>query len=223
MLSGVGSDERVRSAMDAVATHLVRPEAGLVQLLDPPFDRRGPNPGYIAGYVPGVRENGGQYTHSAVWAAMAYAALGDAQRAWQVMDLINPLHHGRTPEEVAIYKVEPYVVAADVYSVAPHTGRGGWTWYTGSAGWMYRLIVESLLGLSLHVDDTGARLLIRPCLPAGWPGYHVDYRFRETTYRIDIVRTGGAMPSVTVDGELQSGTGVALVDDGVAHVVRVVM
>ncbi|HEX6361810.1 MAG TPA: cyclic beta 1-2 glucan synthetase, partial [Albitalea sp.] len=223
VLSGVGSDERVRRAMDAVATHLVRPEAGLVQLLDPPFDRRGPNPGYIAGYVPGVRENGGQYTHSAVWAAMAYAALGDAQRAWQVMDLINPLHHGRTPEEVAIYKVEPYVVAADVYSVAPHTGRGGWTWYTGSAGWMYRLIVESLLGLSLHVDDTGARLLVRPCLPAAWPGYHVDYRFRETTYRIDIVRTGGAAPSVTVDGELQPGTGVPLVDDGAAHVVRVVM
>jgi cellobiose phosphorylase len=223
VLSGVGSDERVRCAMEAVATHLVRPEAGLVQLLDPPFDRRGPNPGYIAGYVPGVRENGGQYTHSAVWAAMAYAALGDAQRAWQVMDLINPLHHGRTPEEVVIYKVEPYVVAADVYSVAPHTGRGGWTWYTGSAGWMYRLIVESLLGLSLHVDDSRARLLIGPCLPAAWPGYHVDYRFRATTYRIDVVRTGGATPSVTVDGELQSGTGVALVDDGVAHVVRVVI
>jgi cyclic beta-1,2-glucan synthetase len=223
VLSGVGSDERVRCAMDAVATHLVRPEAGLVQLLDPPFDRRGPNPGYIAGYVPGVRENGGQYTHSAVWAAMAYAALGDAQRAWQVMDLINPLHHGRTPDEVAIYKVEPYVVAADVYSVAPHTGRGGWTWYTGSAGWMYRLIVESLLGLSLQVDDTQARLLIRPCLPAGWPGYHVDYRFRETTYRIDIVRTSGAMASVTVDGELQTGNAVALVDDGVVHAVRVVI
>ena len=222
VLSGVGSDERVRRAMDAVATHLVRPEAGLVQLLDPPFDRRGPNPGYIAGYVPGVRENGGQYTHSAVWAAMAYAALGDAQRAWQVMDLINPLHHARTPAEVAVYKVEPYVLAADVYSVAPHTGRGGWTWYTGSAGWMYRLIIESLLGLSLHIDDTGARLFIRPCLPAGWPGYHVDYRFRETTYRIDVVPIVGAAPSVTVDGELQSVDGVPLVDDGAAHVVRVV-
>ena len=110
------------------------------------------------------------------------------------------------PRQVAIYKVEPYVVAADVYSVAPHTGRGGWTWYTGSAGWMYRLIVESLLGLSLHVDDDGARLLVRPCLPAGWPGYHVDYRFRETTYRIDIELHRGADPSVTVDGELQPGT-----------------
>ncbi|HSW22666.1 MAG TPA: cyclic beta 1-2 glucan synthetase, partial [Burkholderiaceae bacterium] len=152
VLSGVGSDERVRRAMDAVATHLVRDDAGLVQLLDPPFDRRGPNPGYITGYVPGVRENGGQYTHSAVWAAMAFAALGDAARAWQVMDLINPLHHGASAEAVATYKIEPYVVAADVYSVAPHTGRGGWSWYTGSAGWMYRLVVESLLGLTLHVD-----------------------------------------------------------------------
>jgi cellobiose phosphorylase len=223
VLSGVGSDERVRRAMDAVATHLVRDEASLVQLLDPPFDRRGPNPGYIAGYVPGVRENGGQYTHSAVWAAMAFAALGDAVRAWQVMDLINPLHHGRSADSVAVYKVEPYVVAADVYSVAPHTGRGGWTWYTGSAGWMYRLVVESLLGLTLQVDDDGARLLIRPCLPVAWTGYHVDYRFRETTYRIDIDSAGAAAPSVTVDGVLQPGGGIPLVDDGRAHAVRVVL
>jgi len=223
VLSGVGSDERVHRAMDAVATHLVRDEAGLVQLLDPPFDRHGPNPGYIAGYVPGVRENGGQYTHSAVWAAMAFAALGDAARAWQVMDLINPLRHGRSADLVAVYKIEPYVVAADVYSVAPHTGRGGWSWYTGSAGWMYRLIVESLLGLTLLVDDDGARLLVRPCLPVGWTGYHVDYRFRETTYRIDIECAGGTSPSVTVDGELQAGASVPLLDDGRAHAVRVVL
>ncbi len=223
VLSGVGSDERVRRAMDAVATHLVRDDAGLVQLLDPPFDRRGPNPGYIAGYVPGVRENGGQYTHSAVWAAMAFAALGDAARAWQVMDLINPLRHGRSADLVAIYKIEPYVVAADVYSVAPHTGRGGWSWYTGSAGWMYRLIVESLLGLTLRVDDDGARLLVRPCLPVGWTSYHVDYRFRETTYRIDIDSAGGTAPSFIVDGELQPGDSIPLVDDGRAHVVRVAL
>jgi cellobiose phosphorylase len=223
VLSGIGSDARVRRAMDAVATQLVRDDAGLVQLLDPPFDRHGPNPGYIAGYVPGVRENGGQYTHSAVWTAMAFAALGDAARAWQVMKLINPLNHGRSADAVAVYKVEPYVVAADVYSVAPHTGRGGWSWYTGSAGWMYRLIVESLLGLTLQVDDDGARLLIRPCLPASWTGYHVDYRFRETTYRIDIDMAGAATPSVTVDGELRPGASIALVDDGRAHAVRVVL
>lgn len=221
VLSRVGSDERVRRAMDAVATHLVRDDAGLVQLLDPPFDRHGPNPGYIAGYVPGVRENGGQYTHSAVWAAMAFAALGDAARAWQVMDLINPLNHGCSAHTVAVYKVEPYVVAADVYSVAPHTGRGGWSWYTGSAGWMYRLIVESLLGLTLHVDDDGARLLIRPCLPAGWKGYQVDYRFHETTYCIDIDSAGGTAPSVTVDGERRPGSSIPLMDDGRAHAVRV--
>ncbi len=221
VLSGVGSNERVRSAMDAVATHLVRPESGLVQLLDPPFDRRGPNPGYIAGYVPGVRENGGQYTHSAVWAAMAFAALGDATRAWQVMDLINPLHHGSSAEAVAVYKIEPYVVAADVYSVAPHTGRGGWSWYTGSAGWMYRLIIESLLGLTLQVDEDGARLLIRPCLRPGWTGYSVDYRFRTTTYRIDVERKGRATASVTLEDAPQPFTSIALVDDGGSHAVRV--
>jgi hypothetical protein len=147
---------------------------------------------------------------------------GDAARAWQVMDLINPLRHGRSADLVAVYKIEPYVVAADVYSVAPHTGRGGWTWYTGSAGWMYRLVVESLLGLTLLVDDDGARLLVRPCLPVGWTGYHVDYRFRETTYRIDIECAGGASPSVTVDGELQPGASIPLLDDGRAHAVRVV-
>jgi cyclic beta-1,2-glucan synthetase len=222
VLSGVGSDERVRLAMDAVATHLVRDDAGLVQLLDPPFDRRGPNPGYIAGYVPGVRENGGQYTHSAVWAAMAYAALGDAPRAWQVMDLINPLRHGHSAEAVAVYKVEPYVVAADVYSVAPHVGRGGWSWYTGSAGWMYRLIVESLLGLSLQVDGDGARLSIRPCLPAGWTGCQVDYRFRTTSYHIEIDHAGAAAPSVTLDGHQLAGDTIPLVDDGLEHAVRVV-
>ncbi|MEP7282607.1 MAG: glucoamylase family protein, partial [Rubrivivax sp.] len=225
VLSGIGSAQRVRQAMDSVADHLVRPEAGLVQLLDPPFDRKGPNPGYIAGYLPGVRENGGQYTHSAVWAAMAYAALGDAQRAWQLMDLINPLHHGRTPQEVAIYKVEPYVVAADVYSVPPHTGRGGWSWYTGSAGWMYRLIVESLLGLRLQVDDAGASLSIEPCVPAGWPGYRVDYRFRQTMYRIEVELAAadnlGQGPTILVDGELQPGPTIDLVDDAGNHEVKV--
>ena len=124
---------------------------------------------------------------------------------------------------MALYKVEPYVVAADVYSVPPHTGRGGWTWYTGSAGWMYRLIVESLLGLSLHIDDDGARLLINPCLPAGWRHYRIDYRFRETLYRIEFELARGALPSVAVDGQLQPAGGIPLVDDRVAHAVRVVL
>ncbi|WP_280154855.1 glycoside hydrolase family 94 protein [Piscinibacter sp. XHJ-5] len=212
VLSGVADPQRALQAMDSMAARLVRPEHGIVQLLDPPFDRKGPNPGYIAGYVPGVRENGGQYTHSAVWATMAFAALGDAPRAWWLMDLINPLHHGRTPEDVATYKVEPYVVAADVYSVAPHTGRGGWTWYTGSAGWMYRLVVESLLGLHLSITEEGAFLEISPLLPADWSGFDVDYRFRETPYRLRIER--GAADEVMLEGRTLPGRRLPLVDDG---------
>ena len=140
--------------MNAVDARLVRRDHALIQLLDPPFDTSDLDPGYIRGYVPGVRENGGQYTHGAIWTAMAFAALGDGARAWELTAMINPVNHARTPERSATYKVEPYVVAADVYALAPHTGRGGWTWYTGSAGWMYRLVVESLLGLKLEVGST---------------------------------------------------------------------
>jgi cellobiose phosphorylase len=161
VLSGAGDATRSRVAMNSVSARLVRRDHALIQLLDPPFDTSDLEPGYIRGYVPGVRENGGQYTHGAIWAAMAFAALGDNARAWELTQMINPLNHARTPEGVAIYKVEPYVVAADVYALAPHTGRGGWTWYTGSAGWMYRLVVESLLGLKLE----GASLRFAPCMP----------------------------------------------------------
>jgi cyclic beta-1,2-glucan synthetase len=219
VLSGVGDAQRVQRAMDSMAARLVRPEAGLVQLLDPPFDRHGPNPGYIAGYVPGVRENGGQYTHSAVWATMAFAALGDAPRAWWLMDLINPLHHGRTPAEVAVYKVEPYVVAADVYSVPPHTGRGGWSWYTGSAGWMYRLVIESLLGLQLEIGKDGALLHVRPCIPADWQAFTVAYRFRQALYHLKVEQADVA--ELSVDGVVHAGHTVPLVDDGGTHEVRV--
>jgi cellobiose phosphorylase len=223
VLAGATDTPRTREAMDSLATHLVRPEAMLVQLLDPPFDRRGPDPGYIAGYLPGVRENGGQYTHAAVWAAMAFAALGDAPRAWQLMDMINPLNHGRTAQEVAVYQVEPYVVAADVYSMPPHTGRGGWSWYTGSAGWMYRLVVESLLGLHLRIDDEGAWLDIVPCVPAQWDGYAVDYCFRHTMYQLEIVLSADAADAtpLELDGVAQPPGALALVDDGRTHRVRV--
>jgi cyclic beta-1,2-glucan synthetase len=223
VLDGDTDTARTREAMDSLAARLVRPEAMLVQLLDPPFDRKGPDPGYIAGYLPGVRENGGQYTHAAVWAAMAFAALGDGRRAWQLMDIINPLHHGRTAEEVAVYQVEPYVVAADIYSMPPHTGRGGWSWYTGSAGWMYRLVLESLLGLRLRIDDQGAWLAIAPCLPDHWQSFEVDYRFRDTTYRIGIgvSQEEGAPTAIELDGQTVPGEALALVDDGIAHTVRV--
>jgi len=219
VLSGAGDPERSRLAMEAVDEHLVRREHGLIQLLDPPFDTSELNPGYIKGYVPGVRENGGQYTHAAIWTAMAFARRGDSRRAWELFTMINPVNHGRTPAETAIYKVEPYVVAADVYAVPPHTGRGGWTWYTGSAAWMYRLIVESLLGLRLEVDT----LHFTPCLPADWPGYTMHYRYRETVYHISILQVvseSGAM-LVTMDGKELNDPAIPLVDDHKEHWVEV--
>ena len=222
VLSGVGSIERSRTAMNAADARLVRRDDAIIQLLDPPFDKSNLDPGYIRGYVPGVRENGGQYTHGAIWAAMAFAALGDTRRAWELTSMINPINHARTAAEVAIYKVEPYVIAADVYAVAPHTSRGGWSWYTGSAGWMYRLIVESLLGLRLEVD----RLHFLPCIPADWPGFSIQYRYRETNYGIAVLQhpsdaesTGVA--SVSVDGVGQPDKTVLLVDDRQEHVVEI--
>ena len=198
VLSGAGEAARARLAMEAVDQRLVHREQGLIQLLEPPFDKSDLNPGYIKGYVPGVRENGGQYTHAAIWAAMAFAALGDRARAWELLAMINPVNHARSPEEIAIYKVEPYVVTADVYALSPHTGRGGWSWYTGSAGWMYRLIVESLLGLRLEVD----KLRFTPCLPSDWPGFTMHYRYRETVYHIAVQRQPAEKGEtrVTVDG-----------------------
>ncbi len=219
VLSGAGNHERSRMAMKAMDEHLVRREHGLIQLLDPPFDKSALNPGYIKGYVPGVRENGGQYTHAAIWAAMAFARIGDNRRAWELFTMINPVNHARSTEETATYKVEPYVVAADVYAVPPHTGRGGWTWYTGSAGWMYRLIVESLLGLRLEVD----KLRFTPCLPADWAGFKMHYRYRETVYHIDVLQTredkGGS--SVTLDGVERHDEAIPLIDDRREHLVEV--
>jgi cyclic beta-1,2-glucan synthetase len=202
--------ERTHQAMDSLDAHLVRRDAGLIQLLDPPFDQSPLDPGYIKGYVPGVRENGGQYTHAAIWAAMAFAQLGDRTRAWELFDIINPINHARTPTDLATYKVEPYVIAADVYAVAPHVGRGGWTWYTGSAGWMYRLIVESLLGLRLE----GETLRIEPCLPPDWDGFKLSYRYRETRYQIVVTQASEESgPRVSVDGIQQAGLAIPLIDD----------
>ena len=184
VLSGAADKARARQAMDSLHTHLVRIDAGLIQLLDPPFDHTTHDPGYIRGYVPGVRENGGQYTHAAVWAAMAFAALGDRARAWQLARMINPIQHSLSSEAAHTYRVEPYVLAADVYAVAPHIGRGGWTWYTGSASWMYRLLSESLLGLQREGDA----LILRPCVPAEWNDYRIDYRFGASVYRIRILQ-----------------------------------
>ncbi len=219
VLSGAGDASRARMAMSALDRRLVRRDHALIQLLDPPFDKSDLNPGYIKGYVPGVRENGGQYTHAAIWAAMAFAGLGDRRRAWELLAMINPVNHARSPEGIATYKVEPYVVAADVYAVSPHTGRGGWTWYTGSAGWMYRLIVESLLGLRLEVD----KLHVAPCLPADWKGFTLHYRYRETVYHISVLQisAGSGETSMTVDGVEQHDEAIPLVDDHQEHSVEV--
>jgi len=219
VLSGAGEVARSQQAMQEVSERLVRRDSHLIQLLDPPFDSSDLNPGYIKGYAPGVRENGGQYTHAAVWTVMAFAKMGDRKRAWELMDMINPINHAKTPQEVAIYKVEPYVMAADVYAVAPHIGRGGWTWYTGSAGWMYRLIVESLLGL--HLENS--TLTVKPCIPEDWTSFNINYRFRNTQYRIGVTQidSGSGVPNMLLDGVEQHDGVLHLIDDGIEHLVEI--
>ena len=219
VLSGAGEANHARAAMQAVDAHLVRRDHALIQLLDPPFDTSAMNPGYIRGYVPGVRENGGQYTHAAVWSAMAFAALGENERAWELMAMINPVNHAKTPAGAVVYKVEPYVVAADVYATAPHTGRGGWSWYTGSAGWTYRLVLESLLGL----QKVGETLQLAPCLPADWPAFKIHYRYRETMYHITVLQAAASRPSLTVNGMAQAELRIALVNDQHEHQVEVLV
>lgn len=218
VLSGAGSLARTQVAMNALDEHLVRRDSGIIQLLDPPFDVSSLNPGYIKGYVPGVRENGGQYTHAAVWAAMAFAALGDSKRAWELLAIINPLNHTRNAQEIALYKAEPYVVAADVYAIAPHTGRGGWSWYTGSAGLLYRLIVESLLGIKREAN----RLFITPCLPPDWKTYAIQYRFGSTVYRLEVMQGDNiSANSMVHNGIEQPDHSIVLVDDQQTHLVLI--
>jgi cellobiose phosphorylase len=214
VLSGAADPLRTASAMQAVDERLVKRDFGLVQLLDPPFDKGVLNPGYIRGYVPGVRENGGQYTHAAIWTAMAFAKMGDGEKAWELLRMINPVRHAMTPEASALYKVEPYVVAADVYAVSPHIGRGGWSWYTGSSGWMYRLIVESLLGLGL----AGDQLTIAPHLPLDWNDFRIAYRYRTSNYAITVMP--GDTAALTLDGRALDANVITLVDDGREHVVE---
>ena len=215
--------------MEAVDRLLVRDEDRLVLLLAPPFDRAHPDPGYIRGYPPGVRENGGQYTHAAAWVAWAFAALGDGERAVRLFGYLNPIGRSATLAEATRYAVEPYAVAADVYGAPPFTGTGGWTWYTGSAAWLYRLGVEAILGLSRE----GGTLRIQPCFPASWDGFRARLRFRSATYEIQVenTETAGADGSgsrscvrkATLDGREVRADRVPLTDDGRTHRIVVQM
>jgi cellobiose phosphorylase len=214
-LTGIGGSVRAHTAMASVEQLLVKRETGLMQVFDPPFNVSHPSPGYIQGYVPGVRENGGQYTHAAIWTIMGYAALGQAERAWELLTLIHPVSHSKTPTQIAQWQVEPYVVAADVYSAAAHAGRGGWTWYTGSSGWLYRLITESLLGLQRN----GHRLCFTPCVTEQQLPISVRYRFGATYYDIRIVADQQAR--VVCDEQVCDDGSVLLCDDGQAHQVTV--
>jgi cyclic beta-1,2-glucan synthetase len=224
VISGAADPARAARAMAAVDDQLIRREAGLALLFTPPFDRTPLDPGYIKGYPPGIRENGGQYTHAAVWSVIAFAVLGDGDKAADLFSLINPINHSNTRASVHRYKVEPYIVAADVYSEAPHVGRGGWTWYTGSAGWMYRAGVESILGLRLR----GAFLLLAPCIPKHWPRFKIVFRYGSTRYEIEVENPHGVNRGIATaefDGRPLSGgpVRVPLQDDGTTHKIRVVL
>jgi cyclic beta-1,2-glucan synthetase len=227
VLSGAGREDRAQAAMEALYERLVRPEDRLLLLFTPPFDETPNDPGYIKGYPPGIRENGGQYTHAALWATWAFAQMGQGTRAQALFDLLNPIYHSDTPEKAGTYRVEPYVAAADVYSVSPHVGRGGWTWYTGSSGWMYRLGLEAILG----VKRRGKALKLDPRISSDWERFEVRYRFGETCYRFQVEnpdRVEQGVQRVLLDGtELPQGSSpehsVPLEDDGREHEVRVVM
>ncbi|MEO5973985.1 MAG: glucoamylase family protein [Ilumatobacteraceae bacterium] len=224
VLSGATNPDRAQQAMSAVDEYLIRREDQVAPLFTPPFDKSNSDPGYVKGYLPGIRENGGQYTHGAIWSVLAFAALGDGDKACELFSILNPINHASTPDGVQRYKVEPYVMSADVYTEPPHVGRGGWTWYTGSAGWMYQAGMESILGLRLR----GATLVLDPCIPHSWTGYEIDFQYHGSSYEIVVEnpnRVSRGVVLVEVDGEILKGSGgsIALVDDGATHRVRVVL
>ena len=224
VLSGAANRAHAERAMAAVEEYLIRRGDGLVLLFTPPFDRSDVDPGYVKGYLPGIRENGGQYTHGAIWSVLAFAALGDGDKAGELFSILNPINHASTRAGVHRYKVEPYVMAADIYAEPPHVGRGGWTWYTGSAGWMYQAGVEWILGFRLR----GTTLLIDPCIPRAWPGYEIEFRYHSARYQIVVENPQGVSRGVVateLDGEplMDSGAPIPLVDDGTTHRVRLVL
>lgn len=222
VLSGAVPPRFAERAMDAVRTALVAREPQILLLFDPPFDRSAQDPGYIKGYPPGVRENGGQYTHAAVWVVMALAKLHCGDEVAELFHMLNPISHSRTPADVDRYKAEPYVLAGDVYGRAPHAGRGGWSWYTGSAAWLYRAGLEGMLGLTRR----GATFSIAPCVPPSWPGYEITWRFGQTRYTIAVSNpdhVSHGIRAATLDGAPVTAAAIPLVDDGGNHDVRIVL
>ena len=223
IISAAAEPARGARAMAAVDQHLIRRPDGLVLLLTPPFDHTSHDPGYIKGYVPGIRENGGQYTHAAVWALIAFAAMGDGDKASELFRMLNPINHSNSRAGAQRYKVEPYVVAGDVYAEAPHVGRGGWTWYTGAAGWLYRAGIEWILGFRMR----GMTLSIDPCIPRSWPGYSVKFRYHSSAYNIRVENPSNVTRGVALtelDGRILPGpVDISLVDDGATHVIRVIL
>ena len=220
VISGAGNPERQAQAMRSMNEYLVREDARLIALLTPAFNDTPHDPGYIKGYVPGVRENGAQYTHAALWAALATAMLGDGDRAFELYQMLNPLTHSRSVQGVEIYKTEPYVIAADVYSVGRQIGRGGWTWYTGSASWMYRVGLEAILGFR----KVGTNLFLNPCIPRDWPEFTVKYRHGRSEYVITVTNANHVSRGVgvvTLDGSELDGVAIPLKDDGRRHEVLV--
>ncbi|MCX7841464.1 MAG: glycosyl transferase [Clostridia bacterium] len=222
VISGAGDPKRAVQAMNSAEDYLVQRDEGLIKLLTPPFDEGDLEPGYIKGYVPGVRENGGQYTHAAAWVIIANALLGEGDKAWEFFELINPINHSRTHIEYSRYKVEPYVMAADVYAAHPHVGRGGWTWYTGSAGWMYKAGIEYILGFK----KVGETIVMNPCIPKKWTEYEIQYRYKDTVYEIRVRNPEGVnrgVRKIVIDGAELDGNVIALANDRGRHKVEVVM
>jgi cyclic beta-1,2-glucan synthetase len=220
VISCAADPQRAAEAMAAVRERLVQPRDRLIRLFTPPFDTSNLQPGYVKGYVPGIRENGGQYTHAATWVVQAMALLGQGDVAMELFEMLNPISHAATPDDATRYRIEPYVVAADIYSESPHAGRGGWTWYTGSAGWLYRVALETILGFRLRGD----RLAIDPCIPSHWKQFEITYRFRSATYQIVLDNPSGRQRGfdvVIVDGDRQDELYISLADDGREHEVRI--
>jgi cyclic beta-1,2-glucan synthetase len=222
VLSGAADPARAVEAMESVSRLLIREADQLMMVITPPFDRTLHDPGYIRGYLPGVRENGGQYTHAAIWSVWAYAALGQGDRAQALYRMLNPIYHSDTMEKSARYKTEPYSIAADIYSVSPHIGNGGWTGYTGSAGWMYRLGIEAILGIS----RAGNTLRINPCIPKNWPSYQITYRFGGGRYVIAVENPQGVnrgVQKISMDGKSLSGSEIPLSIESAEHQVQVLL